>query len=934
MSNLTTHSLKIEGLTTLPYLIFFLLCNSFCLQAQDENNILMTEVPEFQVAGFTLCNQTTLETFGYVDHFKIRFADMNGDSLVDGIIGVGSGSVMLLINEGPADNPCFTLSSSNLLNYDVGQRASPEPIDADLDGDYDLVVGGGYDGCGGTLLYFENTGDIFQYEFNTLPVPLTYEPQPDSTVNINNCDNNTPTFFDYNNDGAPDRLYLGGGYGNIQVFKITYQQPNSFPVFELITTDFQDLDTPSRWKSTIFLKDIIDDSKPEYFISYINGAGTEILAFKDISTSSDTIILESFDLPTLSTINASWPFVTLEDINNDGICDLFLSMKTGITFLINNGSPGVPFFEKTTEEFPEFGVTNARHLTISLLNNNMHPDFLIGTVEGTLVWVELVINPAGQHTLHYKADPIPNIQVDEHAAATTFDYDGDGLIDIIVGDKEGNITLFLQETDSVGGSVFTQTSSSLDDINIGLGVKPFIFMNSSTQMPELYIGQSNSIWHYTSLGTPSNYTWNFQTNNFQNINANGINTISFYDFSNDGIEDLLINANSQLKTFINSGQSNDPDYYFEPYVNLPNQYGSRAIDVFDLDQLCNEDIGQIKTNAALELWTWQGISPEILYPEATDVYCQYDIIQAVALPDGGFFSGGANPDGTIVTDYAPDNVEFIYTYEDYYGCSLNDTGSIFITLATPVIIEPIEAICENGSPVQLTPNQPLSDITWFGVADEDGIIDPSLFTPGVYYAGVEFLDNNQCTSFDSISIEILPIPEITLLSNEDSFCVESGSYTFEIQSNFPGVWSGDIDETGTIFPSQLEIGDYTATYTAFSSDNCSNSYNIDFSVTECTTGIEDFLSKKLRVDIYPNPSERLTNILVSSSEYLKNISTSIFDATGRCILKSMPKPSNTNNSANFIWDGTNESGEPMPRGIYFVELKTEHHTFYKKIIRH
>jgi hypothetical protein len=83
-------------------------------------------------------------------------ADVNGDGLLDCLVGNNSGHVHLFINEGSTTAPSFSLFSSDIFSSG-GQgieKAMPTCGDLDGDGDADCLLGH----RNGFLHYFENTG--------------------------------------------------------------------------------------------------------------------------------------------------------------------------------------------------------------------------------------------------------------------------------------------------------------------------------------------------------------------------------------------------------------------------------------------------------------------------------------------------------------------------------------------------------------------------------------------------------------------------------------------------------------------------------------------------------------------------------------------------------------------------------------------------------
>ena len=146
--------------------------------------------------------------------------DMNGDGLLDLIVGNGSyflpqnnrdARLFLYYNVGTPSVPAFKLIDSNYLNLksfsniDVN-NFSPTFGDLDNDSDIDLIVGED----SGTLFYFENTSNR--------PNVFTFaSPQPNwKGLQVGSAPK--PQIIDLNKDGLPD-IVVGNRNGYVSFFK-------------------------------------------------------------------------------------------------------------------------------------------------------------------------------------------------------------------------------------------------------------------------------------------------------------------------------------------------------------------------------------------------------------------------------------------------------------------------------------------------------------------------------------------------------------------------------------------------------------------------------------------------------------------------------------------------------------------------------------------
>ncbi|NYT27915.1 MAG: VCBS repeat-containing protein [Candidatus Thiodubiliella endoseptemdiera] len=258
---------------------------------------------------------------------------------------------------------------------------------------------------------------------------------------------------------------------------------------------------------------------------------------------------------------------TLADIDGDGDLDLVGKDDGTLKYYQNTGSTSSPAYEaKTGGNNPfngiDVGIYSAP--TLADIDSDGDLDLVVGENDGTLKYYQntgTTSNPA------YEAktgddNPFNGINAGYSSSPILVDIDGDGDLDLVVGERNGTLKYYQNTgtTSSPAYEVKTGDDNPFNGIDVGYSSSPTLADIDGDGDLDLVMGEAyGTLKYYQNTGTTSNPAYEAKTgdsNPFDGIDVGDYSAPVLADIDGDGDLDLVVGGQSgKLKYYYNQQPS-------------------------------------------------------------------------------------------------------------------------------------------------------------------------------------------------------------------------------------------------------------------------------------------------------------------------------------------------------------------------------------------
>lgn len=255
-------------------------------------------------------------------------------------------------------------------------------------------------------------------------------------------------------------------------------------------------------------------------------------------------------------------YPVLFDHNGDGLMDLVVAnfgyFQNGgvypgkLALLENTGSTTSPAFTLVDDDYEDLsisGIGSAMYPAFGDVDGDGDRDMYIGDLQGKLHYYTNISSGTVADFQLTTAQVVDAggfvIDVGQFATPQLFDVNNDGLLDMLVGERNGNINFF-RNSGTAAAPSWTLANDSLGDVVVaewwnvtGYSV-PFMYLNDQNERELLVGSEVGWLYHYDGIEGNLNGVFNLTDSMWQDVREGERTAVTLHDFNGDGHRDAVI----------------------------------------------------------------------------------------------------------------------------------------------------------------------------------------------------------------------------------------------------------------------------------------------------------------------------------------------------------------------------------------------------------
>ncbi|HMT28357.1 MAG TPA: T9SS type A sorting domain-containing protein, partial [Bacteroidia bacterium] len=252
---------------------------------------------------------------------------------------------------------------------------------------------------------------------------------------------------------------------------------------------------------------------------------------------------------------------TFVDIDSDGLKDIIignygyyssvLPFEAGLAYYRNTGSTTSPSFELQTIDFGNFfslPITGTDP-TFGDVDSDNDLDLMIGHTDGTIIYYNNTAGPGNFPVYVMAQAQLQNnfgdsIDVGQTAAPQLVDVNRDGKLDLIIGERSGNINYY-ENTGTPFVPQFTLMNPNFGGVNVNNAFNIYGYSNpvmyDSAGTYQLLVGSvSGYLYQYNNIDNNLNGNFTLVDSMYYDIYQPDRSSVDVADLNNDGKMEILV----------------------------------------------------------------------------------------------------------------------------------------------------------------------------------------------------------------------------------------------------------------------------------------------------------------------------------------------------------------------------------------------------------
>lgn len=251
------------------------------------------------------------------------------------------------------------------------------------------------------------------------------------------------------------------------------------------------------------------------------------------------------------------------DHDGDGLMDLvvanhgyYIEPNDGyvgrLALLRNTGTPTAPAFDLVTDDYmgiSALGIGTSMYPAFADLDGDGDKDMYIGDALGRLHFFRNVsTGPVADLQLAQALIPDASgttLDVGQFAAPQFFDVDGDGLLDLLIGERNGNLNYY-RNTATAAAPEWTLVEDSIGGVVTAVGFEvtgssvPQMYLNADGEREILLGSESGLLMRYGNIEGNILGEWTLLDQSFMGLNEGIRSAPCLVDLTGDGKLDMVL----------------------------------------------------------------------------------------------------------------------------------------------------------------------------------------------------------------------------------------------------------------------------------------------------------------------------------------------------------------------------------------------------------